>query len=448
MSTSACEPAKAPRAVLLVAAVLAGFVATLGVSTPVPSEDGVSYLSMAAAFAAGRWHEGFGAVFPPGFPLLLAPFVAVGAPPWGAAITGGAVCLGLTLLPLWRLAEHHHAGAGWPAVVLFATAPLLPRVAAEVYSEPPFLLLMAFGTWWGCRGSWWRCGAAAGAAFWIRPEGLLLALAFVLVDRRAVRALLPAGLGVAALALSRGLAGHGFDALPMLTFHEQRDDLAGRGDVLRNLLAVPAAWFEAFGGLGAVVWLALRSAPRGERGGVGAVARAPLWWQIGLQVAVVCTFVVRRRFLLSCAVPVAALAGRGLATLPRRARTVLVATIAATGLAFTLRSGIDADRRVERELGQYLGSQLAPGERIASDLPRVVWFAGQPPPPPRHFAADRLLAFARAPGVRCVVLSTGSRRDSAREAAAALAAECEPFVLPPPLADACAVRGIRVLWRR
>lgn len=448
MSCLANGSAAVPRAVWFLAAALATFVAALGVTTPVPAEDGVSYLSMAAAFAAGRWHDGFGPVFPPGFPLLLAPFVAVGVPPWAAGITCGAVCLGLTVPPLWRLAEHQRAGAGWPAVVLFATAPLLPRVAAEVYSEPPFLLLMALGAWWGYRGAWWRCGIAAGAAFWIRPEGLLLAAAFVLADRRAVRALLPAALGCVALAVARGLAGHGFDPLPMLTFHEQRDDLAGRGDVWRNLLAVPGAWLEAFGGLGALVWFGLRSGQRDGSAGLRTAAPAPLWWQIGLQVAVVCTFVVRRRFLLSCAVPVAALAGRGLATLPRRARIVVLTLVGAAGLVFALRSGIDADRVVERDLGGYLGAALAPGERVASDLPRVVWFAGQPPPPPRHFDTDRLVAAARAPGVRFVVLSTGSRRVSSRAAAAVLAVDCEPFELPPALRAACDARSILVLERR
>ncbi|MCA8948982.1 MAG: hypothetical protein KDE27_05735, partial [Planctomycetes bacterium] len=200
---------------------------------PVPSEDGVSYLWMASRFAAGDWQGALSMVFPPGFPLLVAPFVALGLAPERAADLVNACAFGATLLPLAAIARRLAPGTpqvGLVAAVLFLSGSLLLRVAAEVYSEPTFLLLVASGLLAGQRGRLWLAGGLASAAFWIRPEGLLLALAFTFAaPRSGWRSLPGALLGVAALAALRWGAGHGFDPLPILAFHEQRDDLPGRG---------------------------------------------------------------------------------------------------------------------------------------------------------------------------------------------------------------------------
>jgi len=220
-------PAGTPLGLLPLATALAAWCLVLARRSPVPSEDGVSYLWMAERFAAGELVAATGPVFPPGYPLLLAPLVAAGLAPAGAAHVVGALALAATLWPLARLAESLGGRtAARAAVWLFVALPLLPRLAAECYSEPPFLLLMAHGALAATRQRWGVVGLCAAAAFWIRPEGSLLAASYALAaPRSAWRTLLPVGAGVLALAALRALSGHGFDPLPIHGFHQQRDDL-------------------------------------------------------------------------------------------------------------------------------------------------------------------------------------------------------------------------------
>ncbi len=436
-------PAPAPvwrcRAVWCVVAAAIVWRWLLAVRTPVPSEDGVSYLWMAQRFAAGDFARGLGEVFPPGFPLLLSPWLWLGGDAFATAQVFGIVCATTTVLPLVAIARHFGPAGAIGTAWLWASGPLLARNAVEVFSEPPFLLLMALGTLAGLRGRWWLVGVAGAIAFWIRPEGLLLPLAFVLSHRRpALWALLPAAGGVLALALVRWLAGHGFDALPLLAFHEQRDDLPGRGDVLENLLQVPAAWFEAFGVGGLLLFAALPR--RRER------ATQALGWQCLLQIGAVCTFVVRRRFFLSAAVPAHALAAPALAALRPRWRATLVAVLVVAGAVVAYRGTIEPDRAAEREVGRWLATQLTADAVVVSDLARVVWYAGRQPPPPRRFAADDLVAQAMQPAARFVVV--GNKRDGFDDLARGLAATYAPLSLPDDLARLAAARGITVFARR
>lgn len=435
---------RGPGALLLVGALAAIWVAILFVRTPVPGEDGVSYLWMAQQFAAGRWHEGLGTVFPPGYSLVLAPWLWCGGDPERVACAVSTACLLLALPPLWRIAEALQPGAGLPAAVLFVSSPLLGRLAAEVYTEPLFLWLMALGTWQGLQQRWWRLGAIAGLAFWVRPEGVLLVPALLLVagDRRQVvaaacRAAGPTLLVVTALGALRAAAGHGFELLPIHGFHEQRDDLPGRGAFFANLLAVPGPWLEAFGLVGLLCWWGRWRAP--ERA---------LWTAIVLQVAVVCTFVVRRRFFVSCGVAAVTLAAAAVARLPRRVGCVLLLLAVGHGAVAGWNGGIDGDRRAERQLGEFLRTQLADGASIAGDLTRVRWFAGLPPLPPRRFDDGQLATMAQAEGVRFVVL--GERDPSRRgpRLQAVLDAGFSPLALADDLAAACALRGIAVFVRR
>ncbi len=411
----------------------------LAARTPVPAEDGVSYLWMAERFAAFDAPAALALVFPPGLPLLCTPLLWLGVPAVLAGQTVGIVCATATVWPLAAIVRRVAPDAVAAVLLLWATASLLARNAAEVYSEPPFLLAMALGTLAGVRQRWWQMGGWAAAAFWIRPEGLLLAGAFALADgRRAWWSLLPAAGGVVALAIARWLAGHGFDPLPIHGFHELRDDLPQRGDLFANALEVPAAWFEAFGPLGLLPLFALlrRGAPR----------PGALVWQIVLQVAVVCTFVVRRRFFLSCAIPVFAMCGLALQPLRPRWRRTIVGALAAFGLVHGWTGVIAPDRLAERRIGEFLGARLAAGETVTGDLTRIVWFAGRAPLPPRRFDPDRLVAMAQAPDVRFVAL--GSRRPGHDELVARLADSYAPLALPDDLAALAAARGVTVLARR
>jgi len=415
--------------------------------SPVPSEDGVSYLWMAQQFAAGQWADALSMVFPPGYPLLVAPFVALGLDAERAAVLVNAMAFGATAWPLARIARELSPNVLAVEVspcVLFLTGSLLARVAAEVYSEPLFLLLMAWGTAFGLRGRFWSMGILAGLAFWIRPEGLLLAASFALArPRTAWRAVLPTAAAVLLLAVLRFCVGHGFDPLPILEFHQQRDDLAQRGAMFGNLLEVPGAWLEAFGIAGVVLvcWLV----PRMRR----TLPRAPaLWWQIALQILVVCTFVVRRRFFLSCAVAVIALAGTAIERLPRWGRRVVLIAAVLMGVFGSIFGGILPDRLAERLIADHLAERLVGDQRIAGDLTRVLWFAGQRPLPPRHFDTEQLVEMAAPENVRYFVFSERSRRESSQQIEAALAGTFERLQLPDELASSCRARGIAVLARR
>lgn len=431
-----------PRVRLLpFAAALATWCLVLARRSPVPAEDGVSYLWMAERFAAGDLAAATGPVFPPGYPVLLAPLVAAGVPTETAAHLVGALALAATLWPLARLAESlGGAVAARAAVGLFLALPLLPRLAAECYSEPPFLLLMAHGALAATRQRWGLVGLCSAAAFWLRPEGSLLAASYALAAPRAAwRALLPVGVGVVALAALRALGGHGFDPLPIHAFHQQRDDLPEQGRIVANLLATPGPWFEAFALAGALCLPQLRWRDP---------ARRPLLLQIALQVGVVATFVVRRRFFLSCAIPVCALAGATLAALPTAWRRGLLAAALALAAWSGWTGGIDADRAVERDLGAWLRPRLAAGERLVSDLPRVAWFAGQEPLPPRHHTSAQMQAIVEAAKPAFVVVRTRSDRSDWSALQPWLTARFAAAALPPELAAAAAARGVGVFARR
>lgn len=410
--------------------------------TPVPSEDGSTYLWMAQQFAAGHWHDGFATVFPPGLSLLLAPLLALGLEPLFAAQLLGCITSGLTTVPLALVAHTLRPGAAVPAAILFAAASLPSRNAAEVYSEPPFLLLLALGTLAGLRHHYWRLGICSALAFLLRPEAVLLPLAFALTDRRALRALLAAAAGVLLLALLRWLSGNGLDPLPIRSFHELRDDLPERGAVLANLLQVPKAFAEAFELMAPLPLLLLlppRLVPRGTR---------PLLLQLALNTLVICTFVVRSRFFLSAAVPVVALAAVGTSRLRLPWRCAALALCAGLGLYTGWNGVIDADRAVERGVGRYLAHELHPGEQVAGDMPRVIYYAGRRPPEPRHFDATQLLAMAAAADVHFVVLSRDTKRGTFAPVSAGLEPRFARLQLPEGLQEPAEARGIVVFVRR
>lgn len=434
------EP-RTPRALWIVGALLAAWTLLLAWRSPLPSEDGVSYLWIAERFAEGDFTAALSTVFPPGYPLLLAPWIWLGGNGETVAHCFGAVCLTATLWPLARLASWASAPTVWPVVLLFAASPLPPRLCAEVYSEAPYLLLMAWGAFFGVHGRMLAMGACAAAAFWIRPEGSLLAASFVLVTPRSSwLSLVPVALSVLALAAWRWSVGHGFDPLPIHAFHEGRDDLPERGQVLQNLLAVPGPWFEGLAFAGALV-LPLLFRP-------GARRLWPFVWQVALQVGVILTFVVRKRFFVSCAVAVHVLAGLVLGRCPRLAQRVVLVVAFGIGVRSGLAGGIDADRAVERDLGVWLRPQLAADDRLVSDLPRVVYFAGEPPLPPRHFTLSQMLDQIAGTDVAWVVVRDRSERVPFAEFAPHLAARFERVALPAGLAEAAAVRGVAVFRRR
>ncbi len=425
----------------------------LVLSTPVPAEDGVNYLWMAQRFAGGEAAAALTEPFAPLWPLLLALPIAGGIEPFLAGQMLGCLVGGLGILPIAAIAERLRPGAGLPAAALATTSSLLARTAPEVLTEPLFVLVAGLAVLAGVQQRPWRLGVLAAAAFWVRPEGLVVVAPFVLLRPRAAWPALP-GLAAGVLVLGgwQFLCGHGFDPLPKLQFHALRDDLGPeRGDLLGNLVQLPPVFLQAFAV--AAVLAVLSAWPcrsMADRRGLRALALLLL---IGSGVIV--TFVVRRRFFVSWAAAVLPLAGVTVANLQRlgaRGRELLLT--AACGLdLFTAWNGtIAADRLAERMVGRYLAAHTQPDHAIVGDMTRVLWFAGQRPLPPRHFDAAWYLAAAKAPKVDYVVLHEDRRRPRGGATFAAvvagLGAAFARLDLPPNLRDLAATRGIAVFVRR
>ncbi len=431
-----------PRSWLWLACATAIWRSMLAARTPVPSEDAASYLWMAQRFAAGDWAAGFGEVFPPLLSLLVAPWIAVGVDAVLAGQLVGALGAALAVFPVAALAERLRPGAGVAAAALLATGSLLARNAAEVYSESPFLLAAAMALWAGGAGRWWLAGLCCGLAVWLRPEGLLLPVALLIGHRRPALRALPVFAALwLLLPACRWALGHAPTLVDKLAFHAERNELSDRGDWFGNALRAPAAFLEAFGPAAILLPLACwRRSPAEARAARG------LWGWLVLDVLAVCSFVVRRRFFLSAAAAVLPLLAAGLQRLPARLRGVVLAVLCVAGMADGWFSITEPDRLAEKLVGQHLARRLGPGDLVAGDLQRVLFFAGVRPPPPRRWSADELVAHARPPAVRFVVLA--GRRPTAAPVEAALADAFTPYVLPARLQEVAAARGVIVLVRR
>src|SRR5262245_57055922 len=103
---------------LLIGACVFFAVVVLGWREPGPSGDGTSYMWMAQQFARGEWRDAMSMVFPPGFPLLLAPLMALGIDPWAAGVFTGALCLALLTAPLERIAADLAPGTQAPMAAM------------------------------------------------------------------------------------------------------------------------------------------------------------------------------------------------------------------------------------------------------------------------------------------------------------------------------------------
>jgi hypothetical protein len=156
---------------------------------------------------------------------------------------------------------------------------------------------------------------------------------------------------------------------------------------------------------------------------------------------VICSYVPRRRFLVNwifCVVPLAAI---GLRHLPRR--WVWLGVVIVLNAILALTGGVEGSRLAERQVAEHLRQRLEPGEVIAGDMTRVLYFAGQRPLQPRRYAAEELIALGR--GARFVVLV---RDRASTPAVVAGLFDHEPLELGDELADLADARGILVLALR
>lgn len=440
------------RALLWLTAAAVSWRWLLATRTLVPAEDGVNYLWMAQCFARGEWGLALSEPFSPLWSLLLALPIACGVEPLLAGQVLGCVCGGLALLPIAAIAERLRPGAGPIAAALAATSSVFARTAPEVLTEPLFVLVAGGAVLAGLRQRPVALGVGCGLAFWVRPEGALLVVPFVLLaPRRHWPAAAIAAALVALLGAWRLWCGHGFDPLPKLAFHELRVDLGDeRGDLVGNLLRVAPVFFEAFAAAAVLAVASLWPARRPRDASVRADLRA-LWLLLGLGTLVIATFVVRRRFFITWTPVVLPLAAVALARIPwlgPRGMELVLAAVCGLDLYTAWNGTIDLDRIGERLVGQHLARHLGEGRTVAGDMTRVLWFAGQRPLPPRHFDAAWFVAQARRPEVEYVVLHEASRRGVYGDVAKAIAGEFVRLDLPSGLRDPAAARGIAVFVRR
>jgi len=416
----------------------AGFVWRLIVSARmvVPREDGVNYLWMAERFSEGEVAQALSEVFSPLLALAIAPLIALGVDPFFAGQLILAAAGSLLVLPVAAISEHLAPGTERVAAALTFVAGRLTMLGAEVYTEPLFALLGSYAFLFGLKSRYWWCGALAGLAFWVRPEAALIPLVFLGRARVTWAPLLATLVMVCSLAVWRGALGHGLDPVPKLAFIAAYN-VAGDTDLpglltrsAAHLLDLPTIFLEAFGALGlfAVIGLFFFR-PR------------PVVWLLVLAVAVICLYVPRWRFLVNWVFVVAPLAAVGVGRLPKPVWWISLAI--AHNLFWSLTGGVSSDRVAEPRVASYLRQRLQPGQVIAGDMTRVLYFAGQRPLAPRHFEARELIKLGSE--AEYVVLREG--RPTTPAVIKGLSGH-EALVLPGALRDLAAARGMLVLQRR
>lgn len=402
----------------------------------VPREDGVSYLWMAERFAEGEVAQALSEVFSPLLALVIALPVAMGMEPFFAGQLVLALAGALVVLPVAAVSEHLAPGTERSAALLTFVAARLAMLGAEVYTEPLFVLIGSYAFLFGLRERYWCCGVMTGLAFWVRPEAALIPLVFAGRARSTWLPLFVAALMVVMLAVWRGACGHGFDPVPKLAFiaaHNVAGETDALGFVIRSvwhLLEVPSKFLSAYGALGLFAILGLfYTRPR------------PAIRLFVLAVAVICLYVPRWRFLVDWMFVVVPLAAVGVRCLPKPGFWISAAIL--HNLFWSMTGGVNPNRIAEPRVAAYLEQHMEPGQRIAGDMTRVLYFAGQRPLAPRHFDADELIAAGRE--AEFVVLR--KRRATTLRVLEGLP-DHQPVRLPDKLQVLATDRGMLVLQRR
>ncbi len=344
--------------------------------TPLPGVDACGDLWRAGRLAAGDLAVLADAWMQPFWAVLLAPFVACGAPAWGAAQVLACLCGAGTVVLVAIAAERLRESAGLPAAVLAM--------------------------------------AAAGAA--------------VATGAGSAAALQALAVAVAALV---SVTGRWRSAVVLVGL------VAMAGSDL--VLASPPSWWRALRLSSLVlvpVALLVAMPPRPAR--VVAIASV---FGVVVAIAAICS---DADLLAAWSPLLAVLAGVGLARLPVRIRDLALCAVVLFECHGAWREIEGQDAVAERIVGRLHARRLAPGERLASDLPRVLWAAGQRPEAPT--TVDALLVAVADPKVAFLVLSPRLATDATL--AASLAGTFAPHEVSADLTDLALARGLRVLVRR
>ncbi|MBX3464792.1 MAG: hypothetical protein KF830_16610 [Planctomycetes bacterium] len=422
---------------------------------PMPARDGVAYLWLAERTAHGDLGGLFDTVFHPLYPLLVGLLLAA-APGLAPEVAGQLVAAGssaLTVVPLFAVARRlHGATAATWAAAMFALGAWFVRHPAECMSEGCFHLLVAT---WALAAVHERArpglgGIAAGLAFLVRPEGAAAAVvgAWFFGRRLGMRAALVHAGAAAAVAsllpLGALASGHGFVLTPKAAFNWS----VGAGGAGSALAHYAEQWLRlpgnAWEGLGYLVFpLAVAGVAGRWRRGLDDRERL-LLVPFLVQCAVLPLLFSHHRFVSGYGVLLLPFAGHAAAALAARPGWRIVLPLLLVASEAKLWLATPTDRGLERELGRWLAGQLAQGETLATDMPRVVYFAGRAPPPPRPILAADLQAWAAAPGCRFVALRTG-RTDEVVPRLRALGYDA--LALPPHLQADPAAASVQ-LWAR
>lgn len=421
--------------------------------TEVPGRDGVSYLWMAQESAAGKVEALFATVFHPLYPAMVGGLLR-SVPDLSVETAGqlvAGVCACLALFPLWGAARalFGERAAFWTALC-YAVSAWFARLPAECLSEGPFFLLAAS---WAfaltrARPQALLAGAMAALAYLCRPEGaalIVLGAVWLWLRRERARSCeLLLGTVPFALLLPAGYAafGCGFTLTPKAAFNWNVGAGSPEGGlvhVLAELRDLPGAAIEALGFLGLPLVLAgiVRHRPRGFRD-----ARWLLIAPLLVQCAAVILLRSHYRFLAGFGILLLPYAGAAAAeawqALGRWRWLLPLVLLASEARVLAPRN---QDRAIERELGRWLGERLGPSETLASDMPRLVFYAGRRPPEPRKVPASEILTTAERPECAFVAVVAG-RTDLPPGRLAELG--LEPLQLPALLSGLAGRRGVQV----
>lgn len=172
-------------AALLLAASLQAIVAW---RSPLVARDGIDFIRYAqnlqrsgcSVFRVQDQHPGY-PVMILGGAAVMRPWIPTDTLMWIAAARLPSMLAGLgCVIVVWLLTRRlFDAWAANLAALVFAALPLFRQNAADALSDSPHLFCYLTAAWLACealsRSSWllWAAtGAASGAAYWIRPEGL------------------------------------------------------------------------------------------------------------------------------------------------------------------------------------------------------------------------------------------------------------------------------------
>jgi len=168
----------------ILAALLAGCLLVRLLAWPhqsIVTVDGTSYIRLARDLLGG---QSYATVQPPGYPVMMMPLlVAMGGEGVDAARVTALLAGLAAVAAFWLLGRRWIGRRGGLAVgVGMALTPLLIRSSIITMSEMPYLMLAGLSVVAATQGQFLLGGALGGLAFHVRPEGMILVGAMVILS--------------------------------------------------------------------------------------------------------------------------------------------------------------------------------------------------------------------------------------------------------------------------